>query len=138
MAILGDTNELNNKIEAEEVNVEFIDDILIYTAAFGDKSTMELLDKNYVEYIEWEIKDGDGNTLSTLAATYNNLDMLKHLMNNKYFEGDYTKVYYNYIGYYYHTFSAAMNSKDIHKSNYMLDIIIEKQEDKLVIDEDSH
>ncbi len=127
LAILGKTDELNELIESKSINIDNINDILLYSAAFGNKSTMMLLDEDYGEYIDWEITDGTRRTLSTIAASYNNLDMVKYLMEISIQMESMKRIFYP-------PFRASLESLDIDKSEYMLNITNDKHEDKLTED----
>jgi len=76
-AIQGDSNKmlkhLDGRLSPNEVKL-----VAFFTAAFGNVDSMKcLLEK---EIITKDIKDERGNNLSVIAATYNNLEMLKYLL----------------------------------------------------------
>ncbi len=76
-AILGDSDKVNDYIKNNKIDKDDEEQILFNTAAFGKIETLKFLKEKGIDF---EKKDGNGNTLLTTAAKYGNLEVVEFLL----------------------------------------------------------
>jgi ankyrin repeat protein len=76
-AILGDSIKVDDLIRDNKMKEEYEQQILFFTAAFGNVETIKLLDEKGVEFI---LDDKLKNTPLTIASKFGQLEMTKYLL----------------------------------------------------------
>ena len=78
-AILGNSKEVYQLISNGNVSSEYMEDVSLYTAAFGDVETMKLIDK--YDNARFSLHDSSNyEGIVSIAAAYGNMDMIKYFV----------------------------------------------------------